>query len=207
VENGQHRTVAADVDELVRVPARREGARFGLAVADHAADDQIGVVEGGAEGVQEGVAELTTLVDRTRGLGGDVARDAARIRELGEEPGEAVDVAADRRIDLGIGALEIRVRDHARPAVAGPCDEDRVQVALADHAIHVGIHEIEAGRGAPMPQQSRLDLIDRQRFPEQRVRAQVDLAHREVVRRAPIGIDQGEGVRRERRIARRCEDG
>ncbi|GIW07487.1 MAG: hypothetical protein KatS3mg060_2292 [Dehalococcoidia bacterium] len=46
------------------MPARGERAGLRLAVAHHAGHDQVRVVEGGAEGVRERVAELAALVDR-----------------------------------------------------------------------------------------------------------------------------------------------
>ena len=66
VEDRQDRPVRRRVQELVRVPARRERPRLGLAVADDAQDEQVGVVERGAERVRERVAELAALVDRAR---------------------------------------------------------------------------------------------------------------------------------------------
>ena len=71
------------------MPAGGERAGLGLAVADDAGDDQVGVVERRAEGVAEAVAELAPLVDRARRLGRDVAGDAAGERELREEPLQA----------------------------------------------------------------------------------------------------------------------
>ena len=62
------------------MPAGGQRSGLGLAVADDAGDDQVGVVERRAEGVAEAVAELAPLVDRARGLGGDVAGDARRGR-------------------------------------------------------------------------------------------------------------------------------
>src|SRR3954453_9410136 len=47
--------------------------------------EQVGVVERGAEGVAQGVAELAPLVDRAGGFGGDVAGDAAGEAELLEQ--------------------------------------------------------------------------------------------------------------------------
>ena len=61
------------VQELVRVPARRERSGLGLAVADHAGDEQVGVVERRAVRVRERVAELAALVDRAGRLRRDVA--------------------------------------------------------------------------------------------------------------------------------------
>ena len=66
VQDRQHRAVARRVEELVRVPAGGERAGLGLAVADDAGDDQVGVVERGAVGVRQRVAELAALVDRAR---------------------------------------------------------------------------------------------------------------------------------------------
>src|SRR5262249_49747576 len=66
VQDRENRAVACGIQELVRVPAGREGAGLGLAVADDARDDQVRVVEGGAVRVRQRVAELTALVDRAR---------------------------------------------------------------------------------------------------------------------------------------------
>ena len=45
VQDRQHRAVAHRIDELVRVPRRRERSGLRLAVAHDAGDDQVGVVE------------------------------------------------------------------------------------------------------------------------------------------------------------------
>src|SRR5439155_26568667 len=96
------------VQELVRVPARRERPRLGLAVADDARDEQVGVVEGRAERVRERVAELAALVDRPRRLGSGMAREPAGKRELAEQVAEPVLVLRGVRIELALGALEAR---------------------------------------------------------------------------------------------------
>ena len=60
------------------------------------------------------VAELATLVDRARHLGGGVARDPARERELLEELLHALGVLGDVRVELAVRPLEVRVGDDAR---------------------------------------------------------------------------------------------
>ena len=45
MQNRQHRAVARRIEELVRMPTRRERARLGLTVADDAADHEVGIVE------------------------------------------------------------------------------------------------------------------------------------------------------------------
>ena len=118
VQDRQHGPVAHRVQELVGMPGGGEGSGLGLAVSDHAGDDQVGVVEGHAVGVGQAVAELTALVDGAGRLGGHVAADVAGEGELLEELLQALGVLALVRIDLGIGPLEIGGTEDARGAVA-----------------------------------------------------------------------------------------
>ena len=53
VQDRQHRAVLGRVEELVRVPAARQRAGLGLAVADHAGHDQVRVIERRPVGVHE----------------------------------------------------------------------------------------------------------------------------------------------------------
>ncbi len=85
MEDRQNGPIRGRIEELVAVPAGREGPGLGLAVADDAADQEIRVVEGRAEGVGQRVAELAALVDRARRFGRDVTGDAAGERELPEQ--------------------------------------------------------------------------------------------------------------------------
>ena len=117
------------------MPARRERPGLGFAVADDAGDEQVWVVERCAERVRERVAELAALVDRARRLGRDVRRDPAGERELAEELAQPGLVLGDVRVELGVGALEVGVRDEARPAVPRAGDVDRGQVACLDRAV------------------------------------------------------------------------
>ena len=139
VQDRQDGAVGLCVQELVRVPARGERACLGLAVAHDAGDDQVGVVEGGAERVDEGVPELAALVDRARHLRRDVARDPARERELAEQRPEPRLVLGDVRVALGVRPLEVGVRDERRPAVTRTGHVDRVQVALPDRPVQVDV--------------------------------------------------------------------
>ena len=119
VQDRQHRAVGDRVQELVRVPARRERSGLRLAVADDARDEQVGIVERRAERVRERVAELAALVDRSRRLGRDVARDPAGKRELPEEAAQPLFVLADRadrpRCRFPRGRRSRRGRDRRGP--------------------------------------------------------------------------------------------
>ena len=198
VQDREHRAVPLRVQELVRMPARRERARLGLAVADDARDEQIRVVEGRPERVRERIAELAALVDRAGRLRRDMARDPARERELPEQPPQALFVLLDVRVQLAVGALEVGVRDHARTTVARAADVDRVQIAGAYLAVQVRVDEVQARCRAPVAEQPRLDVLGLQRLAQQRVVEQVDLPDGEIVRSTPVGIDQPQLLRVER---------
>ena len=128
VKDRQHRAVARRVEETDALPRAFERRGLGFAVADDRDRDQVGVVEHGAERVGEHVAELAAFVDRAGRRRADVARDAARRRELAEQPLSCpISSSPMCGIDLGVRALEIDVRDDRRTAVAGTGEEDHVR--------------------------------------------------------------------------------
>ena len=180
------------------MPTGRQRSRLRLAVAHHAGDDQVGVVEGRAIGVRQGVAQLAALVDRAGRLGRDVAGNAAGPGELAEQPVHAVPAALDGRKAFGVGALQIGVGHQTRSAVPRPDNVDHAEVVLDDQPVQVDVQEIEARRRAPVPQQPRLDVRHRQRDFEQRVLPQVDLTDGQIVRRPPVGIHARHQVGRQR---------
>src|SRR5262249_29875484 len=126
VKDRQYGPVGYGVQEFVGMPAGREGAGLRLAVADYAAHEQVGIVEGCAARVRSRVTELAALVDAAWGFGRDVARDAARKGKLFEEALEAELVLRYAGINFAVRSLEIRVGDEPRPAVARPRDVNRV---------------------------------------------------------------------------------
>ena len=198
VQDREHRSVARRIHELVGVPAGRQRTGLGLTVPHDAADEQVGVVEGRSVRVDQRVAELAALVDGARRLWRDVAGDAAREGELPEQPPQPFLIGRHARVHLTIGALEIGAGHEAGPTVPGPGDEDRIEVVRADDPIEVRVDEVQARRGTEVAQQARLDVLWRKRHAQQRVVEQVDLADREVVRRAPPGVQALELVGSER---------
>src|SRR5207253_3728328 len=77
-----------------------------------------------------------------------------------------------------------------RPAVAGATDVDDVEVMRLDHAVQVHVDEVEAGSRAPVAQEARLDVLDRERLAQERLVHEVDLTDGQVVGRTPVAIDQ-----------------
>jgi len=135
------------------MPCGGQRPGLGLAIADHTGDDQVGVVEHGAEGMAERVTQFTALVDGTRALGRRVAGNAAGKRELSEQLLQPGFVTADLGVDLAVGALKVRVADHGRTAVTRARHIDHVQIVRFDDAIQVRINEVLSGCGAPVSEQ------------------------------------------------------
>ncbi len=80
----------------------------------------------------------------------------------------------------------------------GTDHEQHIQIARANHAIQMRIDEIQSRRRAPMTQQPRLDVLERQRLLEQRIVQQIDLPHRQIIRSAPPGMERALLLRRQR---------
>ncbi len=192
VQDRKHGSVGERVEELVRVPARRQRARLRLPIAHDAADHQVGVVEGGAIGVREGVSQLAPFVDGAGCLRGHVRGDTAWERELAEEAAHAGFVLGHLRIDLGVRAFQVGIGDGGRPPVPRPDHVDRVQVPVPDHPVHVRVDEVEARGGPPVPEQPRLDVLRAKRLAQQGIVHQVDLADGQVVGCPPVPIDESQ---------------
>ena len=135
VQDGQHRAVTHGVQEFVALPAGRQRAGLGFAVADGDGGDEVGVIEHRAKGVGDGIAQLAALVDGARRFGRDVGRDAAGEAELLEQAFHALLVAGNIRVDFGIGAVEVGVGDEEVAAVPRAGDQDHILVILFADAV------------------------------------------------------------------------
>ncbi len=129
-----------------------------------------------------------------------MAGNAIRPAELAEQAFDSVVVLLDVRIDLGVGAFEIGVGHQPGAAVARPDDVHHVQVPLADEAVPMHVEEVQSWRGAPMTQQARLHVFQRQRTIEQGVVLKVDLPDRKIIGRAPVGVHAVEFFMRQRTV-------
>src|SRR6516225_6980838 len=109
MQDWQDHAVGRRVQELVGMPARGEGPCFGLAIADNAGDDEVGVVVGGAVRVRDSVPQLSALVYGAWRFRSHMTRNAARERKLLEKALHALFVRGDIRINLAVGTLEVCV--------------------------------------------------------------------------------------------------
>ncbi len=188
MEDGQNGAVASRIEEFVRMPASGEWAGFGFAVADDTADEQIGIVEGRAVGMGDGIAEFAAFVNRAGGFRRDMARDSSGKGKLLEEFAEAFFRLRNVRVEFAVGSFEISVGDEAGTAVSGTSDVDDVQVVESDEAIQMDVDEIETGRGTPVAKEARFDVLELEWFTQERIRAEIDLTDREIVGGAPVSV-------------------
>jgi hypothetical protein len=89
VEDRQHDAVVDRVQKLDALPRAFERSRLRLAITDYCDGDEVRIIEYGAKGVRENVAEFAALVNRPGSLDAGVAWDASRSRELAEEAPQA----------------------------------------------------------------------------------------------------------------------
>ena len=145
------------------------------------------------------------------GLGREMARDAARVRELAEELLEARLIIRDVGADLTVGAVEQGLRGARGTAVPGPHEEDGVLAVVGDQAVHVAEQEVDARGGAPMAHQAMLDvdaaeiaLLPRLGIgpigAHERIGAKVDLTDGQVVGATPVLIHAGKRLRTHRTV-------
>ena len=188
VQDRQHDTVGARVHELVGLPAGSQRAGLSLAVADDGRDKQARVVHDGAVSVGQSVTQLTTLVDGARGLRSEVGRDTARVGELTEELLQTSFVLGDLREGLGVGAVQVGLGGTGRATVARAHDDHGVLLVISDETVDVADEEVQARGGAPVADQTVLDVFAGEGLLHQRVATQIDLADGEVVGCTPVLI-------------------
>jgi hypothetical protein len=110
-----------------------------------------------------------------------MTRDASGKTELLEQALHPFPILRNVWINLAVSALQVRVSHERRTAVARTDDINYVEFLVPDDAIEVDVDEIEAGSGAPMADQARLDMLALQRFRQQRVVEKIDLTYRQIV--------------------------
>ena len=199
MQDRQHRAVGGRIEKLVGMPRRGQRTGLRLAVADDAGDDEIGIVEHRPERMAERIAQLAALVDRARALRRRVAGNSSGKRKLNEELPKPGLILADVGIDLAVSALEISVAHDGRAAVPGAGDVNHVEVVFFDDPVQMHVNEVLPGRRAPVSQQHVLHIRERQRPLQQRIVVKINLADRQIVGGAPVGIHLLEQFRRERR--------
>ena len=188
IEDRQHRAIAAGIEKLVDVPGSGQGSGFRLAIPYDCRNDQVRVIEGRAAGMREHIAQFTAFVDGPGGFRRAVAANAAREGELLEESPQAIFVEALVGIDFRVTALQINRSQHPRRAMARSGQEYGIEVIFPNGPVQVSVGKGQCRAGAPVPQQSVLDVLRLERLAQQGVVLQIDHAQSEVIASAPEGM-------------------
>src|SRR5580704_15759993 len=114
-----------------------------------------------------------------------MAGNSTGKRELLEQALHTCRVARYCGIELAVAALQPGVGHQRGAAMSRPDDGNHVQIALDDDAVQVRVKEIQPGRGAPMPQQAWLHMLEGEGLGEQRIVEEIDLPDAQVVRGPP----------------------
>src|SRR5262245_42954857 len=142
MENGKDCSILCGIEKLVGMPAGREWPRFALPIANHAASDQVGIIEDCAICMDQRIAQFSAFVNRAGSLGGGMTGYPARKCEVFEEASQAFFTLFNVRKEFCIGALQIGIGDHARPAVSGSTNINHIQVIFFNRSIAMNIDEV-----------------------------------------------------------------
>src|SRR6516165_2955574 len=99
----------------------------------------------------------------------------SRKRKLCKQALHTCLVGRDVWIHFAVCPFEISIGDQRWAAMAWASDINHVEIIFLDDPVQMNVDEIQSWRGAPMPQEPRLDVILGQRSPEQWIVVKVDL--------------------------------
>lgn len=188
MQDRQHGTVVDQIEKFVRMPCGGQRSGFCFVIADDAGNDQAGIVERGSESMRQRVTQLAALVNRTRRLRRDVTGNAAGEGKLFEQPLQPGFVLRDAGIDLAVSPFQISVRHQSRSAMPRPGDVNYIQVVFLDDAVQVDVDKVEPRRRTPVTEQARFDVRQLERLLQQRIGVEINLADRQIVGGAPVGV-------------------
>ena len=198
MKDREYGAVARGIQEAVRFPASFERAGFRFAVADHTRDEQIRIIERGSEGVQQGVAEFSALVNGIGQMRAAMAGNSAGSGEFAKEAPDARSILGDFLVDGRIGPLQVGICVEGGPSVSRAGDIEHLSLLSVDQAIEMHVDEAESRGSSPMSEQTRLDVLFQERFAEKGILLKINLTDGEKIRRLPVAVHFVEQLRRKR---------
>ena len=163
-------------------------SRLRFAIADHAGNQQAGIVECGTVRMRQGISQLSAFMNGSGSLRSDMTRNTTGKRELAKETPHSLTITADIRIYLAVRPVQPGIRQNCGTTVARPPDTKSIETTRLDHTVEMGMDKIQSGRGAPVTKKSRLRMFRKQWLHQQWIFHQVDLADGQKIRGTPIGI-------------------
>src|SRR6266566_5455109 len=145
MQNGQDGPITHRVQEVDALPGAFKWSRLGFPISNHSRDDHIGIVESGAKGVGQDIAQLASFVNGARRGHADVAGDPSRGRELAKQATYPLFVLGDFRIDLRVGPFQVYIGEDRRSTVSWPCQVDHIDILILDESIQMDVNEAETG--------------------------------------------------------------
>ncbi len=200
MKDRQDGTVSDRIDEVDRLPASFQWTGLGLAISDNAGHNQVWIVEGRAECMNQRIAKLSAFVHGIRHVRAAVAGHATRSRELAEHEPQAVFIVRDLRVNLGVRAFEVGAGIERRAPVSRTRDVDDVRIMLFDQPVQMNVDKVLAWRCSPVTEQPGLDLLCLERRAKQGIVKEVDLADAKIVSSAPVAIHLVQHLGRERSL-------
>src|SRR6202050_5984809 len=99
--------------------------------------------------MRQRISKLAALVDRTGNVRTRMTGNSAWRRELPKQNPQPFTVLRDFRIDLGVGAFQVCLRDDRGTAMPGTRDIKHVGVVFLDQAIEMHPDQILSRRSSP----------------------------------------------------------
>src|SRR5260370_39905176 len=103
MQNGQNRPITYRVQKINALPGAFKRSGLGFSIPNDSSDYQIGVVESGAKGGGEDIAQLAPFVNGARGGHTDVAGDPSRGRKRPKQAADPLPFLGELRVGLRVG--------------------------------------------------------------------------------------------------------
>ncbi|KAG9954467.1 D-xylulose 5-phosphate/D-fructose 6-phosphate phosphoketolase, partial [Aureobasidium melanogenum] len=149
---------------------------------------------------------LSTLVDTARSLWSCVTANASRERELLEEALHAIGILRLVGVNLRVDTLEVTVGNDSRSTVSRTRNKESIKVVLLDQTVHVNVCEGLTSVRAPVSKETRLDVLNLERFLEKRVLSEVKHTQAQVHAGMEVAIDLVDLILAEGLVGHSCPD-
>ena len=152
VQNRQHRPRRSRVEVIIGMPGSSQRTGFGFAIANDAGHQQVGVVEGGSIGMGEAIAQFAPLLNLTGCAGYEVTRQTEGPRKRPDQVAYTRHARLVLRVEFTQSTFQKQVGKVGGCAVTRPRHQQNAGIGILHKPVQVGINQVQARRGSPMPQ-------------------------------------------------------
>ncbi len=137
VQDRQNNAVGERVHELIGLPRGGKRACLCLAIADDSNCEQGRIGKHSSISMGKRIAELASLMDRTRGFRCKVARYTTWIRKAAEELLQPHLVVCNKRIPFAVRSIENRLRRASRSTMARAHQKNGILSVVMNKTVHM----------------------------------------------------------------------